>query len=216
MGTHYQIPLPQDQGTGLGKPLKLINHPAREEVPITIAALGQRSVELTAELADAWLPAFYTAEAARDVWGEALERGLARRDPARPPLDVYAGGAVAIGEGLEKLRDLARPQIALYVGGMGARQKNFYNDIFSRSGYADAARTIQDLYLSGKKDEAMAAIPDDFLARNSLIGPEGFVRDRLAALKESGVTSLNVGFLGQTREDRLRNCEQLRRLADDA
>lgn len=213
-GRYYQIPLPQNKGTGLGKPLKLINHPVRDEIPIAIAALGAKSVEMTAELADAWLPAFYTAEAADAVWGDALRAGAAKRDPGRAPLEVFAGGAVAIGEGLEDLRNLARPQAALYIGGMGARQKNFYNDIFSRSGYAEEAKLIQDLYLSGDKQAAEAAIPESYLANNSLIGPEGFVRDRLHALRDSGVTALNVGFMGRTSEERIRSCEQLRNLVD--
>lgn len=213
-GEHYQIPLPQDRGTGLGKPLKLINHPVREDIPIAVAALGAQSVSMTAELADAWLPAFYTAEAALAVWGKALDAGTAKRDPARRPLEVFAGGAVAIGTGYEELRNRARPQVALYVGGMGARQKNFYNDIFARSGYAAEARQIQDLYLAGDKKAAEAAIPDDYLARNSLIGPEGFVRERLQALRESGVNALNVGFLGQTTAERVAQCERLRKLVD--
>jgi F420-dependent oxidoreductase-like protein len=213
-GRHYQIPLPQNQGTGLGKPLKLINHPVRDDIPIAIASLGEKSVAMTAELADAWLPAFYTARAADAVWGEALKRGLALRDPSRPPLEVYAGGGVAIGSGLEAMRNLARPQIALYVGGMGARQKNFYNQIFTKSGYGDAARQIQDLYLSGDKKGAEAAIPDAYLEENSLIGEEAFVRDRLQALKESGVTALNVGFMAQTGAERVKICEQLRNIVD--
>ncbi|MEZ5553088.1 MAG: LLM class F420-dependent oxidoreductase [Pseudomonadales bacterium] len=213
-GRNYQIPLPQNRGTGLGKPLKLINHPVREDIPIAIASLGEKSVALTAELADAWLPAFYTARAARDVWGKALDAGNAARDPARGPLEIYAGGAVGFGKGLESLRDLSRPQIALYVGGMGARQKNFYNDIFSRSGYPDAARRIQDLYLNGDKKAAEAAIPDSYLTENSLIGEEGFVRERLQALRESGVNALNVGFMGQSTTDRVKACETLRKLVD--
>jgi len=213
-GDHYQIPLPQNRGTGLGKPLKLINHPVRDDIPIAVAALGQKSVEMTAELADAWLPAFYTAEAAQDVWGDALRAGAELRDPERKTLEVFAGGAVAIGEGLEDLRNRARPQIALYVGGMGARSKNFYNDIFSRSGYEAEARQIQDLYLAGDKKAAEAAIPDSYLERNSLIGPPGFVRERIQALQESGVNALNVGFLGATTEERVANCEKLREIVD--
>jgi F420-dependent oxidoreductase-like protein len=213
-GKHYQIPLPQNRGTGLGKALKLINHPVREDIPIAIASLGQKSVAMTAELADAWLPAFYTASAAETVWGEALRTGLALRDPSRPPLEVYAGGGVAIGTGLEHLRNLSRPQIALYVGGMGARQKNFYNQIFTRSGYEAEAALIQDLFLSGDRKGAEAAIPDDYLAENSLIGDEGFVRERLTALKESGVNALNVGFMGQTTAERVKTCDQLKNIAD--
>jgi F420-dependent oxidoreductase-like protein len=215
LGRHYQIPLPQNQGTGLGKPLKLINHPVREDIPIAIASLGPKSVEMTAELADAWLPAFYTAEAADAVWGDALRAGAAERDPNRAPLDIYAGGVVAIGEGKEELRDRARPQAALYIGGMGARSKNFYNQIFAKSGYEAEAQTIQDLYLAGDKKAAEAAIPAEYLAKSSLVGPEGFVRDRLAALKESGVTALNISFAGESREQRVQQCEMLRRLADD-
>ena len=173
MGDHYQIPLPQDQGTGLGKPLKLINHPVRDDIPIAIASLGPASVAATAELADAWLPAFYTAEAADAVWGDALRKGNGKRAGDRAPLDIYAGGSVAIGEGTEPLRNSARPGAALYIGGMGARSKNFYNDIFSKSGYAEEARIIQDLYLAGEKKAAEEAIPDDYLAKSSLIGPEG-------------------------------------------
>lgn len=214
LGKHYQIPLPQDQGTGLGKPLKLINHPVRDEIPIAIASLGPASVKMTAELADAWLPAFYTAEAAQDVWGDSLAAGAARRDPQRAPLEVFAGGTVAIGEGLEAMRDKARPGAALYIGGMGARSKNFYNDIFARSGYPDEAKLIQDLYLAGDKKAAEAAIPEEYLARNSLIGAEGFVRERLHALRESGVSSLNVSFTGGSASERASQCEKLRNLVD--
>jgi F420-dependent oxidoreductase-like protein len=213
-GRYYQMPLSQEAGTGLGKALKLINHPVRDDIPIAIASLGAKSVEMTAELADAWLPAFYTAKAADQVWGEALRAGAAKRDPSRPPLEIFAGGAVAVGDGLEDLRNLARPGIALYVGGMGARAKNFYNDIFSRSGYADAARTIQDLYLAGDREAAQAAIPDRYLEENSLIGPEGFVRERLQALQASGVNALNVSFMGQNLDERVRTCEQLRNIVD--
>ena len=214
MGKHYQIPLPQDQGTGLGKPLKLINHPVREEIPVAVASLGPASVAMTAEVADAWLPAFYTAEAAQAVWGDALSAGTAKRDPARAPLEVYAGGLVAIGEGMESLRDRARPQAALYIGGMGARSKNFYNDIFSKSGYAAEAKQIQDLYLAGDKKAAEQAIPDEYLARTSLIGPDSFVKERLHALRESGVNALNVGLAGTTVAERVAQCERLRNLVD--
>jgi len=213
-GRRYQIPLPQNRGTGLGKPLKLINHPVRDEIPIAVAALGDKSVELTAELADAWLPAFYMAEGAANVWGKALSAGAAKRDPGRAPLEIFAGGGVAIGEGLEHLRNLGRPQMALYIGGMGARSKNFYNDTFSKYGYEKDAKVIQDLYLSGKKDAAEAAIPQSYIDATSLIGPEGFVRDRLAALKESGVNALNVGFVGKTLKERIAYCDKLRNLVD--
>lgn len=214
MGKHYQIPLPQDQGTGLGKPLKLINHPVREEIPIAVASLGPASVAMTAEMADAWLPAFYTAEAAQAVWGDALAKGAAARDADRAPLEIYAGGMVAIGEGMEPLRDLARPGAALYIGGMGARSKNFYNDIFSKSGYAAEAKQIQDLYLAGEKKAAAEAIPAEYLAKSSLIGPDSFVKERLHALRESGVNALNVSLAGKTSAERVAQCDRLRNLVD--
>ncbi len=213
-GKKYQVPLPADQGTGLGKALKIINHPYREEIPVALATLGEKSVEMTAEIADAWLPAFFMAEGAAAVWGDALKKGAAKRDPGRPPLDIYAGGAVAIGEGLESYRDMSRSGIALYVGGMGAKEKNFYNQVFRKYGYEEEAETIQELYLSGRKSEAEAAIPQSYLDATSLIGSEGFVKDRLASLKEHGVTSLNVSFLGTTSEERVRNCDQLKNLIE--
>lgn len=211
-GTNYQMPLPEGKGTGLGKSLKMITHPVRPEIPITVAALGPRSVEMTAELADGWLPIFYLPSKAKARWGASLAAGAARRKPGRAPLEIFAGGAVAIGEGLESLREFARPMIALYVGGMGARKKNFYNELFASYGFEREAAEIQDLYLSGRKQEAAAAIPSSFLEATSLIGPEGFVRERIAELKESGVTSLNVNFAGKTTADRMRTLDQLRNL----
>jgi F420-dependent oxidoreductase-like protein len=211
-GKKYQIPLPKDQGTGLGKALKIINHPYRDEIPIALATLGEKSVEMTAEIADAWLPAFFMAEGAHQVWGDALARGNAKRDPGRPPLDVYAGGSVAIGDGLEGYRDMARPGIALYVGGMGAKEKNFYNQVFRKYGYEEEAEKIQDLYLEGRKSEAEAAIPSSYLEATSLVGPDAFVAERLQAFKENGVTSLNVSFLGTTSKERIENCDKLSNL----
>lgn len=214
-GKYYQMPLSKEQGgSGLGKALKIINHPVRDEIPVTVAALGPASVAMTAELADGWLPAFYMAEGAHKIWGDALAKGNAKRDPNRAPLEVFAGGAVAIGSGMEHLRDRARPQTALYVGGMGAKEKNFYNQVFRQYGYEDEAEKIQELYLDGKKAEAEAAIPADYLAKSSLIGDEGFVRERLHALRESGVNALNVSFFGNSADERVRQCEQLRKLVD--
>lgn len=213
-GKKYKIPLPADQGTGLGKALKIINHPYREEIPIALATLGEKSVEMTAEIADAWLPAFFMAEGADAVWGDALRRGNAKRDPGRPPLEVYAGGAVAVGGGLESYRDMSRPGIALYVGGMGAREKNFYNQIFCKYGYEQEAEAIQNLFLSGQKSQAEAAIPQSYLDSTSLIGSEGFIKDRLQVYKESGVTSLNVSFLGTTSEERVKNCDALKNIME--
>ncbi len=211
-GPKYPLPLPAAQGTGLGKPLKILTRPVREDIPIVIAALAPKSVEQTAALADGWLPVFYHPTKARDCWGDALDKGAARRDPSRGALDVYAGGLVGIGEGLEAHRNQGRPGIALYVGGMGARGKNFYNDIFASYGYREEAARIQDLYLSGDKRAAAEAVPDSFLEETTLVGPEGFVRDRLAEYRESGVTALNVSLVGETVADRVRMLEKLKRL----
>jgi F420-dependent oxidoreductase-like protein len=213
-GKKYKMPLGPDEGTGLGKALKLITHPVREEVPITIAALRPKSVAMTAELADGWLPIFYYAEKAKQQWGDALAAGAAKRDPKRAPLEVFAGGAVGIGDGLEEMRGMGRHMTALYVGGMGARGKNFYNELFAGYGYEDEAKKIQDLYLDGKKQEAAAAIPDSFIEATTLIGPEGFVKERLAALKESGVTTLNVNLIGNTTEERVQMLDKLRNLVE--
>jgi len=213
-GKHYTVPLPADQGTGLGKPLKMIDHPFRDRIPITVASIGPRNVTLTAELAEGWVPPFYVPEKAADVWGDSLRAGFAKRDPALGPLNVQVGASVAIGDDVEHLREVDRPQRALYIGGMGARGRNFYNDLAGSFGYPDAAARIQDLYLSGKKKEAEAAVPADLLAKTSLIGPEGYVLDRLRALAESGVTSLSVRPVAQDHATRLRLIEQVRGLID--
>lgn len=213
-GKKYKMPLGPGEGTGLGKPLKLITHPVRDEVPIAVASLRPKSVEMTAELADGWLPIFYLAEKAKQQWGDALAAGTAKRDPNRAPLEVFAGGAVGIGEGLEPMRGMGRGMTALYVGGMGARGKNFYNELFASYGYEKEAKEIQDLYLDGKKQEAAAAVPDSFIEETTLIGPEGFVKERLAALKESGVTTLNVNLVGNTTEERVQTLDKLRNLVE--
>ncbi|GAA0942296.1 LLM class F420-dependent oxidoreductase [Nonomuraea longicatena] len=212
-GRHYTLPLPAGQGTGLGKPLKLINHPVRPRIPIVIAAIGPKNVELTAELAEGWEPIFYVPEKAADVWGPALAAGRARRDPALGTLDTIAQAPLAIGDDVSGLLELGRGMAALYIGGMGAKGKNFYNELARRYGYEKEAERIQDLYLEGKKEEAAALVPEELLERTSLIGSEGFVRDRLRALADSGVTTLNVTPIAATHEERLRLVERVRELA---
>ena len=195
-GKHYPLPLPEGQGSGLAKPLKILTHPVREDIPIVVAALAPRSVAQTAELADGWLPVFYHPDKAHVVWGDALARGRAKRDPSRAPLDIHAGGAVGIGEGLEPLRNAGRHGTALYVGGMGARGKNFYNDIARKMGFEADAMHIQDLYLDGHKGEAAAAVPRSYLERAHLVGPESVVRERLTLWKDVGITHLSVALSG--------------------
>lgn len=193
---HYQIPLPAGRGTGLGKPLKLITHPDRTGIPIYVAALGPKNVEMVAECADGWLPTLFIPERAGAVWGAALAEGRARRPAGLGRLEVVAGGMVAIGEGAEALRDLARPTLALYVGGMGARGQNYYNDVVRRYGFEAEARTVQDLYLAGRKQEAAAALPAELVEATSLVGPPGYVRERIAAYREAGVTVLDIVPVG--------------------
>lgn len=193
-GKNYHLPLPADQGTGLGKPLKLIVHPVRADIPIWNAALGEKNVQMTAEICDGWMPIYFIPEYAKDVWGAALAAGTAKRDPALKPLMTSAGGLLAIGDGDDVLavRDQQRATLALYVGGMGARGKNFYNDLAVRYGFEKEAKEIQDLFLDGKKKEAEAAVPDRFCELTTLCGPKQYVAERIAALREAGVTHLNV------------------------
>jgi len=187
-----KLPLPEGQGTGLGKPLKLLNKPERSSVPLFVAALGQKSVEGTAEYADGWLPFLFHPEKAHSIWGEALARGAAKRPDDLGPLEISAGGMVAIGEDVKGMLDLMRPMYALYVGGMGARGKNFYNDLACQYGYEKEAKEIQDLYLGGNKRDAEAKVPVEWLEAGNLVGPESYVKERIAAFREAGVTNLQV------------------------
>ncbi|WP_370075004.1 LLM class F420-dependent oxidoreductase [Nocardioides sp.] len=193
-GKTFSVPLPEGEGLGLGKPLKLLNRPERPSVPLWVAALGDKNVAMTAEVADGWLPFLYFPEKAHQVWGEPLARGAAKRSADLAPLEICAGGMVAIGEGPETkaLLDFMRPMYALYVGGMGARDKNFYNQLACEYGFEKEAKEIQDLYLSGKKKEAEALVPLEWLEAGNLVGPESYVKERIAAFKESGVTNLSV------------------------
>jgi F420-dependent oxidoreductase-like protein len=201
----------EEPGTGLGKALKLINHPVRNHIPIYNAAIGNKNVEMTAEIADGWLPIFFMPEKANDVWGAALKAGAAKRDASLPPLDVVAGGLLAIGDDVAGVREFKRPSLALYIGGMGARGKNFYNELACRYGFDQEAKVIQDLYLDGKKQEAAAAVPAEMIEAMTLVGPEGYIKERVAAFKEAGVTNLQVTAVGA---DPIAQLEQLRAIAD--
>jgi F420-dependent oxidoreductase-like protein len=197
-GAAYNIPLPADQGTGLGKALKIIGHPERSRIPVWVAALGEKNVTMTAEVADGWLPLFFVAEKAKEVFGASLDAGAARRDPNLGSLQIAAGGLLAIGEESEvaPIREMGRAMAALYIGGMGAKGKNFYNTLVRRYGYEKEAEEIQDLYLAGHKNEAAAKVPDELLEATSLCGPEGYIKERLAAFDEAGVTHVNVTPVG--------------------
>ena len=188
----YKLPLPADLGLGLGKPLKLLTRPERPSIPIFVAALSPKSVESAAEYADGWLPFLFHPEKAASVWGDSLARAAAKRPGDMAPLEIAAGGMVAIGEDVKSALDLMRPTYALYVGGMGARGKNFYNNLAVAYGYEDAAREIQDLFLDGKHREAAARVPLEWLEAGNLIGPASYVKERIAAFAEAGVTNLQV------------------------
>ncbi|CAN5468153.1 LLM class F420-dependent oxidoreductase [soil metagenome] len=188
----FKLPLPEGQGLGLGKPLKLLNKPERSTIPLWVAALGNKNVEMTAEVADGWLPFLFLPEKASTVWGDSLAAGAAKRSADLGPLDICAGGMLSIGEDVKGMLDFMRPMYALYVGGMGARGKNFYHEMACHYGYEKEATEIQDLYLDGKKKEAEALVPTEWLEASNLVGPASYVKERIAAYVEAGVTNLSV------------------------
>ncbi|THG31088.1 LLM class F420-dependent oxidoreductase [Naasia lichenicola] len=214
-GRNYSIPLPADQGTGLGKPLKLINRPLRADIPVSIASLAPKAATQTAEIADGWLPLFYYPERAADAWGEALAAGRAKRDPALGELDVIVSAPFALGDAVDAELDAYRQRIALYVGGMGAKGANFYNDLVTRYGFGDEAATVQELYLAGQKAEAVEQIPEELVRATSLIGDEAHLRDRIAALRAAGVTTIMVDPLAETSSARIEAIEALRAIISE-
>ncbi|MEV7863002.1 LLM class F420-dependent oxidoreductase [Streptomyces hirsutus] len=213
-GRHYQVPLPADRGTGLGKPLKLINHPVRDRIPVSIAALGLKSVELAAELAEGWEPIFFHPEKADEVWGEALRRGRAKRADYLDDLQIIVRLPLAITDDDRSWLDAAKPQLALYIGGMGSREQNFYNGLARSYGFHQEAAVIQDLFLSGKTAEAAAAVPDELVRATSLIGSAASIKERVALLREVGVTLLNVVPMAPTKAERITAIETLRSIVD--
>ena len=182
-GEHYDIPYSRDGATGLGKPLKLMARPLRAEVPIYLASLRPKSVELAAEIADGWLPIFFSPERARETFPVPFARDGLEIAPAVPAL---------LSDDLQSARDALRPYYALYVGGMGARGQNFYNDLACAYGFDEDAKRIQDLYLDGKKNEAAAAVPDALVDEMALVGPRARIAERVAAWRESGATTMLV------------------------
>jgi F420-dependent oxidoreductase-like protein len=191
-GKIFHLPLPEGQGTGLGKPLKMLTRPERPAIPIYVAALGQKNVEGTAEYADGWLPFLFAPEKAHGVWGDALAAGTAKRQEGLAPLEISAGGMVCVGDDVKGMLDFARPVFALYIGGMGAKGKNFYNTLTSQYGFEKEAAEIQELYLGGNKRDAEALVPIELLEMCNLVGPESYVKERIAAFREAGVTNLQV------------------------
>jgi F420-dependent oxidoreductase-like protein len=192
-GPHYQIPYRGPDASGLGKPLKSIVH--GRQIPIYLAAIGPKSVAQCAEIADGWLPIFYSPFRAPKVYQASLDEGFRKAGGGKSlaDFDVAVSAAVIVSDDVEAALQSVKPQLALYIGGMGARGKNYYNDLARRYGFEEAAKTIQDLYLAGRKGEAMAAVPDELADEVSLVGPKERIRDRLQAWRESPVGTLNCG-----------------------
>jgi F420-dependent oxidoreductase-like protein len=182
-GDQYEIPYAGPGATGLGKPLKIMLRPLRDSIPIYLAALSPKNVNLAFEIADGWMPIFFSPERARAAFGYELRDGF----------EIVPTVHVLVSDDVDAARDALRPMLALYIGGMGARGANFYNALVRRYGYEAEAERIQDLYLDGKQREAMAAVPDAFIDEVALVGPPERMRDRLDAWRESGVTTLMVG-----------------------
>jgi F420-dependent oxidoreductase-like protein len=185
-GEHYRIPYDGPGATGLGKPLKLMMRPLRAEIPIYLAAIGPKNVELAAEIADGWLPIFFDPDRFREAFAPHLAC-------APDGFEIAATVSVLVGDDVGSLRDALKPHLALYIGGMGAKGKNFYNALFCRYGWEREATEIQDLYLGGKQRDAIAAVPDKLVDAVSLVGPAERIRERLGAYREAGVTTLLVG-----------------------
>ncbi|CAM3382316.1 LLM class F420-dependent oxidoreductase [Nocardioides dubius] len=215
-GKYYRVPLPEGQGTGLGKPLKLINHPLRNRIPISVAALGPANVSLVAELAESWQPLFFHPGHYRKAWGDALDKGFAKRDPELGPLDVMLQVNFAVGEPDPAHLAAIRKQMALYIGGMGAKEKNFYNQLACRYGYTEEAAEIQDLYLAGRKQEAADAVPADLVRAVSLLGTEQEIAEQLREFADAGVTTLLLNPLAASPEQRVADVATLARLKREA
>ena len=192
-GEHYQIPYRGDDATGLGLPLKSIVH-GRADMPIYLAAIGPKNVELTAEIADGWLPMNFSPAHYADVYREAVESGFVKAGGGKSlkDFDIAPSVAVVIEDDLELAYNQIKPVLALYIGGMGARGKNFYFDLACRYGFAAAAEAIQDHYLDGRKGEAMMAVPDALVDAVALVGSKDRIRDRLGLWRDAPVTTLNI------------------------
>jgi F420-dependent oxidoreductase-like protein len=189
-GEYYQIPYAGPGATGLGKPLKSILH-GRPDIPIYLAAVGPRNIALAAEIADGWIPVYFAARRMK-MFREWLDEGFRRAGKSGAGFDIMPMVGVVVGDDVEACRRPMKAKLALYVGGMGARGRNFYNDLARRYGYEDAARTIQDLYLSGRKAEAEAAVPDALVDEVALCGPRERIRELLGEWRSAGVTTLMV------------------------
>jgi F420-dependent oxidoreductase-like protein len=207
-GETITLPLPD----GPGKPLKLMIAPVQERIPIYLAAIGPRNTALAGEIADGWLPTFFSPEHVGQLRA-LLQEGADRAGRSLDGFDIVPSVGLYVSEDRDAARDLMRPLLALYVGGMGSRAQNFYNQLVQRYGFEQAAREVQDLYLEGRTDEAAAALPAALIDLVSLCGPPAVVRDRLAAFRDAGVGTLAMIPMAFDREDRIAQLRAVAQLA---
>jgi F420-dependent oxidoreductase-like protein len=205
-GETLELPLPD----GPGKALKLTIAPVQEHIPIYLAAIGPKNTALAGEIAEGWIPTLFSPEHVSEL-RPLLQEGADRVGRSLDGFDIAPTVNVFITDDLQGARDAMRPFIALYVGGMGSRKQNFYNNLVCRYGFQDEAKVIQDFYLEGKREEAMAAIPDALIDTVSLCGPKEVVRERIAVYRDAGVGTLGITPIAFTKDDRL---EQLRLVAE--
>ncbi len=205
-GETLELPLPD----GPGKALKLTISPVQERIPIYLAAIGPKNTALAGEIADGWIPTLFAPEHVAEFRTH-LQEGADRAGKTLDGFDIAPTVNVLVTDDLASGRDAMRPYLALYIGGMGSREQNFYNRLAVRYGFGDAARVVQDLYLDGKRDEAMAALPDELIDLVSLCGPKDHVRERLAVYRDAGVGTLMITPMAWSAEERL---AQLRTIAE--
>jgi F420-dependent oxidoreductase-like protein len=211
-GKHFKLPLTEGEGvTGQGKALKLNIHPVRNHIPVYLGAIGRRSVELAAEIADGWIPIFFSVDEWESAWGEHIEAGLRKGGRAREDFAVSPSVQVAIDGDLEAARGIVKAGLMLYLGGMGSKKTNFYVDLTHRFGFGEAADEVQSLFLEGKREEAYAAIPDELVDATAMIGTEDEVAERVKRFAEEGVDRMIVSPVHGAPEERLHT---LQRLAD--
>jgi F420-dependent oxidoreductase-like protein len=207
-GETIELPLPD----GPGKPLKLMISPVQERIPIYLAAIGPKNTALAGEIADGWIPTFFSPEHVGEL-RSLLEEGAARAGRSLDGFDIAPTVNAFVSDDREMARNVMRPVLALYIGGMGSRKQNFYNQLVQRYGFERAADEIQNLYLDGKKAEAGAAIPDELIDQVSLCGPRDVVGDRIAAFREAGVGTLMITPMAFTVEDRIAQLQAVSELA---
>jgi F420-dependent oxidoreductase-like protein len=208
-GQHFTLPLPD----GEGKALKLNFHPVRNRIPVFLGAIGRKSVELAAEIADGWIPIFSSPDAFRETWDEHVGAGLERGGRSRSDLEVSPTVQVAVGGDLDAARSVVKAGLLLYLGGMGSRRTNFYVDLTHRFGFGDVADEVQSLYLDGKREEAYAAIPDELADATALVGDEDEVADRIKRYEAAGVDRLIISPISPEPDQRLNTVRRLAELA---